>query len=94
MPDAGTPQSRLEGARKQLRLAHEDLDDTGSPAADHAGTALEAVRRSLHTLDEEVSSSTADTLGPEIVECVACGRTGLPEQIHPTACPHTGGGGQ
>lgn len=27
--------------------------------------------------------------GVELVECVCCGRLGLPERIHGFACPHT-----
>lgn len=26
----------------------------------------------------------------ELVECVVCGRVGLPERIHGLACPHDG----
>lgn len=35
-------------------------------------------------------TKTVDSMGVEVVECVACGRVGIPEQIHRFACPHTG----
>lgn len=35
-------------------------------------------------------SHTVDYLGVELVECVCCGRLGLPERIHGLACPHAG----
>lgn len=34
--------------------------------------------------------NTIQRAGVELVECVCCGTVGLPERIHPTACPHAG----
>lgn len=90
--DPSSPQARLEGARKQLRLALEAVDDPTTAAR------IQDAHRALRDATDRLASDPAltattlaeDTTGVELVECINCGRTGLPERIHPTACPHDG----
>jgi len=89
--ETGSPASRLQGARKQLRLALEDVEDpsvaariqTARRAARRAHDALAAVPITTQPLVE-------DTVGERLVECTCCGKTGLAERIHSLGCPHDG----
>jgi hypothetical protein len=87
--DTGSPASRLEGARKQLRLALQQVDDPSVAAR------IQDARRSARQASDALVSAPIttdpipeDTVGQALVECTCCGKTGLAERIHSTACPH------
>ncbi|MDL0133550.1 hypothetical protein [Halobacterium salinarum] len=89
MSDPSSPTSRLEGARKQLRLALQQVDDPTAAAR------IQDARRSARRASDALVSApiTADpvpedTTGERLVECSVCGTTGLAERIHSLGCPH------
>ncbi|MCD2204392.1 hypothetical protein [Halobacterium sp. KA-6] len=89
--ETGSPASRLKGARKQLRLALQDVDDPSVAAR------IQDARRSARRASDALVSApittqppAEDTVGERLVECTCCGKTGLAERIHSTACPHDG----
>jgi len=55
MPETGSPEQRLGGARKQIGIALEEVDGDrdvdGMTVAEHLGTALEHLRRVEHELE-------------------------------------------
>lgn len=89
--ETGSPESRLKGARKQLRLALQDVDDP-SVAARIQDARQSARRASDALVSTPITADPVpeDTTGERLVKCVACGRTGLAERIHATGCPHDG----
>ncbi|MUV59963.1 hypothetical protein GJ634_04025 [Halobacterium sp. CBA1126] len=89
--ETGSPESRLRGARKQLRLALQQVDDPSVAAR------IQDARRSARQASDMLVSAPIttnpipeDTTGERLVECSVCGKTGLQERIHSTACPHDG----
>lgn len=89
--ETASPASRLEGARKQLRLALQDVDDPAVAARiQDSRRSARAAHDALATTPITADPVPEDTTGERLVECSVCGKTGLPERIHSPGCPHDG----
>jgi len=89
--ETGSPESRLKGVRKQLRLALEDVDDPAAAARiQESRRSARAAHDALTSVPITTQPIPEDTTGQALVECTVCGKTGLAERIHSTGCPHDG----
>lgn len=88
MSDPSSPEARLQGACKQLRLAQEAT--TNEDAKAELRRARLRVNAALEELevDVPVEVSGAVDISDALAHCSVCGTPGLAYRIHALACPH------
>ncbi|MDL0127043.1 hypothetical protein [Halobacterium salinarum] len=77
-------QQHVQGVAEERGVQLGDVD----PLTGRTFEARDALESALEEPIEPDGEAVLLSPGSEIVECVACGRTGIKARIQPTACPH------